>query len=46
MSKCPNIRNMYYSQKELKNFLLEILVVQEILGYLELQQVLMNKFLC
>ena len=41
MSKCPNIRNMYYSQKELKNFLLEILVV-----YLELQQVLMNKFLC
>ena len=41
MSKCPNIPNIYYSQKELKYFGLEILLVWEVLGHLKLYQVFM-----
>ena len=33
--KCLNIFNIYYSQKELKHFDLEILVLWKILGYFE-----------
>ena len=36
MLKCPNTFNTYYSQKELKHFALEILVVYRILGHFEL----------
>ena len=35
-SECPNICNVYYSQKELKYFGLKMLVVNNILGHFEL----------
>ena len=34
--KCPNTVKIYYSQKELKHFGLEILVIYWILGHYEL----------
>ena len=34
--KYPNTLNMYYSQKQLKHFGLEILVVHGVLGHFEL----------
>ena len=44
MSKCPNILSIYYLQKELKDFGLEILVSYGVLGYFELKQVFMLIF--
>ena len=38
-------RDIYYSQKELKHFALEILVVYGVLGHFELYQVFMYNFL-
>ena len=40
-SKCLNIPNVHYSQKELEHFGLEILVIYKVLGIFELYQVFM-----
>ena len=45
MLKCPNALNLFYSQKELKHFGLEILVVHEALGHFELIKSLCAKLL-
>ena len=44
--KCPNICNTYYSQKNLKYFGVEILIVYRVLEHLKIYQVFMYNFLC
>ena len=44
--KCPNICNTYYSQKNLRYFGVEILIVYRVLEHLKIYQVFMYNFLC